>query len=208
MAKRQSISMKLFILSIIFLFVYILIYIMSNFFRRYFRTKLIIKIDKEVKSDYLKLLLSKEISDYNLYDSGYYLSRITSDIPTLINDYIFDFFNLILYIFQSIFTIIVALYINWLIALIFIILSFVIIIYTTLFEKKFANLKSMISKKNIDYVTNLKYILEGYNIIKNNMAEENVKCKYKKTLDEGNRFKGKWWRYCFNHNNYKFVYDC
>ena len=40
------------------------------------------------------------------------------------------------------------------------------------------------------------------------MAEENVKCKYKKTLDEGNRFKGNWWRYCFNHNNYKFVYDC
>lgn len=66
----------------------------------------------------------------------------------------------------------------------------------------------MISKKNIDYVTNLKYILEGYNIIKNNMAEENVKCKYKKTLDEGNRFKGNWWRYCFNHNNYKFIYDC
>ncbi len=69
MVKRQSISMKLFILSIIFLFVYILIYIMSNFFRRYFRTKLIIKIDKEVKSDYLKLLLSKELVDcFNFYN--------------------------------------------------------------------------------------------------------------------------------------------
>ena len=69
MAKRQSISIKLFILSIIFLFVYILIYIMSNFFRRYFRTKLIIKIDTEVKSDSLKLLLSKELVDcFNFYN--------------------------------------------------------------------------------------------------------------------------------------------
>lgn len=191
--KVHAITWREFCFFILFMFGYIVMLTLSDFLRRHFRSGLIIKIDREVKLDYLRSVMSQDVADYSRHDSGYYLSRFTNDLPSLINDYIFEFFNLILYLFQMIFTIIVAFYVNWIIASILVVLSIVIMIYTMVFEKKFSKIKAATSNKNTDYVTELKYLLQGFPEIKTNNAESRFSGKLSESLDDLNKQKKKWW---------------
>jgi len=191
--KNNNITLTTFIYVIVFLFLYIIVFTVFNFLRRYFRSSVIVAIDKQVKLDYLNLLLVLDTQEYSKKDTGHYLSRFTNDLPTLINDYILEFFNLLLYIFQSIFTIIVAFYINWIIAVIFLVLSFIIIIYTTFFESKFKSIRSEISKANSKYVTELKSLLQGFDEIKTNKAEKAFVDKYIDSVGKTLQLKREWW---------------
>lgn len=191
--KVHTISWREFCFFILFMFGYIVMLSLSDFFRRHFRSGLIIKVDREVKLDYLKKIMSQDVAEYSRHDSGYYLSRFTNDLPSLINDYLFEFFNLLLYFFQMIFTVIVAFYVNWIIASILVALSVVIMIYTMVFEKKFSNIKAETSKKNSNYVTELKYLLQGFLEIKTNNADFRFSGKVSESLDDLNQQKKKWW---------------
>lgn len=191
--KVHTISWREFCFFILFMFGYIVMLSLSDFFRRHFRSGLIIKVDREVKLDYLKKIMSQDVAEYSRHDSGYYLSRFTNDLPSLINDYLFEFFNLLLYFFQMIFTVIVAFYVNWIIASILVALSVVIMIYTMVFEKKFSSIKAETSKKNSNYVTELKYLLQGFLEIKTNKADSRFSGKVSESLDDLNRQKKKWW---------------
>lgn len=191
--KVHAIPWEKFCLFILFMFGYIVMLTLSDFLRRHFRSGLIIKIDREVKLDYLRKMMSQDVVDYSRHDSGYYLSRFTNDLPSLINDYIFEFFNLILYLFQMTFTIIVAFCVNWIIASILVALSVVIMIYTMVFEKRFSKIKAETSKSNSNYVTELKYLLQGFLEIKTNKAESRFFNKLSGALDDLNKQKKKWW---------------
>lgn len=191
--KEHTVSWKVFCCFSLFMFGYIIILTLADFFRRYFRSGLIVKIDREVNLDYLQKVLNQEVIDYNRHDSAYYLSRFTNDLPSLVNDYIFEFFNLVLYFFQTLFTVIVAFCVNWEIAIILVALSFVIMLYTTGFEKKFSQIKVRTSEKNTSYVTDLKYLLQGYLEIKTNKAEKRFFQKTANSLGERNQQKRKWW---------------
>ncbi len=191
--KEHTVSWKVFCYFSLFMFGYIVLLTLADFLRRYFRSGLIVKVDCEVNLDYLHKVLNQEVIDYNRHDSAYYLSRFTNDIPSLVNDYIFEFFNLALYFFQTLFTVVVAFCVNWKIAIILVALSFVIMLYTTVFEKRFSQIKVKTSEKNTGYVTGLKYLLQGFLEIKTNNADERFLRKISNSLEERNRQKRRWW---------------
>jgi ABC-type multidrug transport system fused ATPase/permease subunit len=182
-----------FIFVSLLLFLYIVLYSFINYLRRHFRASLIVNIDKSVKADYYGLLFELNPLQYGKLDTGHYMSRLTNDIPTIINDYILEWFNLLLYISQAIFTILAAFYISWIIALIFLVLSFVIIGYTTMFEKKFKKLRSEMSEKNSSYIVLLKSILKGYDEIVVNQGSQYFYQSYVNKLNEVNETRKKWW---------------
>ncbi len=178
---------------IIYLLLYIIIYVFVNFMRRILRSELIVHIDYDVKCDYFKAILNNDLLSYHKKETGFYLSRFVEDIPTILNDYILEFFNLILYLCQSIFTVLVAFYINWIIASIYVVLSFVIIIYTSLFEKKFKQLRMEMSSKNAEYISALKMYLEGYDYIKFQNAENIFLESFENKVKLVNKTKKKWY---------------
>ncbi|MBT9153970.1 MAG: Lipid A export ATP-binding/permease protein MsbA [Firmicutes bacterium] len=180
------------IISAMLLF-YILLYSLVDFSRRYYRADLIVKIDYDVKTNYFHRLFQLELVNFRSKDTGHYLSRFTEDIPRIIKEYIIEFFNLLLYIFQATFTIFVAFYINWLIAIIFSFLSLIIIIYTTFFEKKFKSIREEMSSINSEYVVELNSFLRGFDEIKMQQAEQFFLQKYNVKVGIVNRARKKWW---------------
>ena len=191
--EKTSFAIKEFLLVALLLLVYILIYNLVDFLRRMFRANLIVQINKAVKTNYFSKLFSLDLVKYHEKDTGYYLSRFTQDLQTIINEYLIEFFNLLLYIFQSVFTIAVAFYINYLIAIVFLALSFLIIVYTMVFEKKFKKLREEASKRNAEYIIHLKSYLNGFDNIKLHKAEEVFLKKYETKLKPTNDTKRKWW---------------
>ncbi|KSV58240.1 ABC transporter ATP-binding protein [Acetivibrio ethanolgignens] len=182
-----------FVKKVIYLLIYIIVYVFINFMRRILRSELIVQTDYDIKRDFFQTILSKDVQEYHIKETGFYLSRFTEDIPTIINDYILEFFNLVLYLCQSVFTVIVAFYINWIIASIYMVLSFVIIVYTSLFEKKFKDLRMEMSSRNAEYLTGLKMYLEGYDYIKLQRAEEIFLRSFENKINVLNKTKKQWW---------------
>ena len=191
--EKTSFAIKEFLLVSLILLGYILIYNLVDFLRRTFRANLIVQINKAVKTSYFSKLFSLDLIKYHEKDTGHYLSRFTQDVQTIINEYLIEFFNLLLYIFQSVFTIAVAFYINYLIAIVFLALSFLIIVYTMVFEKKFKRLREEASKRNAEYIIYLKSYLNGFDNIKLHKAEEAFLKKYETKLKPTNDTKRKWW---------------
>lgn len=182
------------VLSGIVLFIYLILLFLLDYVRRRLRTKFIFKIDFALKTDYLEYVFKNKLSDTCLKESGFYLSKISNDIPAIIQDYVFEIFNLILYFFQSLFSIIVSFIINWKISLIFIVISGIIIVYTFLFEKKFSKIKKNISKANETYTTDFEYIFNGLLEIKSNNAEQRFVDKAGKSITRLNTESKRWWK--------------
>ena len=192
-SDQESFITQDFIIIAVLLLVYIILFTLINFLRRYFRAGAIVQIDRNVKTDYFNKLFELDLMNYQKTDTGHYLSRFTEDLPTIISEYIIEFFNLLLYIFQAIFTIAVAFYINWIIAIVFLVLSFTIVIYTSFFEKKFKTIREDISKRNSEYLIDLKSFLNGFDSIKLQKAEAVFLNKYDSKLKPVNKAKKKWW---------------
>lgn len=192
--EKNSNKEKNFLIIVTILLSYIIIYALFNFLRRFFRANLIVEIDRKVKTGYFAKLLEIELNDYHKKNTGHYLSIFTEDLPAIIHDYILEYFNLLLYIFQSIFTIAVSFYINWLIALIFVLLSLFIVLYTTLFEKKFKQIRKKMSEENSKYIVSLKSFLNGFEAIKLNCSEKEFFKKYDFSLKKVNFIRRQWWR--------------
>lgn len=185
---------KKFIFQALILFLYILLYSMTNFLRRLFRSKMIVQIDQMVRTDYFNKIMHLSKKTFLKRDTGHYISRLTNDLNVIIHDYLIEFFNILLYIVQTIFSIVVAVYINWIIAIVFFILSSIIIIYTSLFEKKFSNLRILMSNENSKYLAKLKSYLSGYIDIKTNNAEDKFSEMYSENLNSINKIRYGWWR--------------
>lgn len=177
----------------VLLLVYIILGTLCDYLRRHFRAGFFTYTDQNIKSDYFASLLNMDIKEYSKRDMGHYLSRFTNDLPIVIKDYVMEFFNLLLYFFQALFAILVACYINWILALVFIALSGVIMIFTSSFKNKFANLRSRLSTANAEMTTELKSSLGGFEDIKLNKAELRFQSSLEKEITNVNRFRAKWW---------------
>lgn len=194
-ASKESVdkldSDALILYSMLLLF-YILVLNLFDYLRRYFRAGFFSSVDQAIKMEYFDNLLSVDIKEYAKRDTGHYLSRFTNDLPIVIKDYVMEFYNLLLYFFQAFFAIVVAFYINWILALIFIGLSGVIIVFTSLFEEKFSKIRSKYSAANVEFTTELKSSLGGFQDIKLSMAESNFKDSLKNEIINVNRYRAKW----------------
>lgn len=191
---QGSSSAKTFIFySALFLF-YIALRSLADHFRRYFRASFFTYTDEAIKMDYFDKLLNIDVMDYSKRESGHYLSRFSNDLPLVIKEYVMEFFNLLLYFFNVIFTIGVAFYINWILAVVFLVLSMVIIAFTSLFEKRFSQIRTDASKAKGLYLTELKSSLGGYQNIKMQSAETQFKKSLVKEIQSVNKHVGKFWR--------------
>ncbi len=173
---------------------YVALCALVNYLRRYFRAYLFVEIGFAVKRDYFNKVLHLEPVTFLKKDEAHYLSRITNDLPTVINEYIMEFFNILLYLFQSIFIIAVAFYINWIIAFAYIVLSCIIILYTLVFEDRFSKIKKDISDEKLKNTSYLKSTLLGFMEIKHNFAESAFQKEYEKSVLDVSKSIGRWWK--------------
>lgn len=175
------------------LLLYIFVLSLFDYLRRFFRAGFFTQTDETIKLEYFDQLLNLDIKEYTKRDTGHYLSRFSNDLPIVIKDYVMEFFNLLLYFFQAIFAILVAFYISWVLALAFIGLAIVIVLFTSSFEQKFSDIRQKLSSSNIKYIMELKSSLGGFEDIRLNKAELVFKKSLQKEILNVNHFRGKWW---------------
>ena len=172
---------------------YILAGTLCDHLRRHFRAGFFTSTDQTIKMEYFSSLINIDIKEYAKRDMGHYLSRFTNDLPIFIKDYVMEFYNLLLYFFQALFAILVACYINWILALVFIALSGVIMIFTSSFKQKFSDLRTNVSAANAQFTTELKSSLGGFEDIKLSKAESRFENSLEKEITNVNRYRTKWW---------------
>ncbi len=182
----EGISGNFLVYAIGLLLIYIFVSLI-DLVRRKFFAKTINEIDINVKTDYFDHLTQLNLMEYNRNDSGYYLSRFNNDLPLLIHSYIRMFFTIVYRVSEVIFLISVALYLNWVIAIILLALSVVIIIFTTSFQKRFARIVKEGSELKAKYVSDLKSMISGLDEIKFNNAEDIYRDKYTALVKRTNK---------------------
>lgn len=191
--KADDFSFREFALLSCGLLAYIACETMADFTRRKLRARIIVSVNHDVRMDYCKKLLDLEPMLFDKRNTGYYISRFVNDLPNIIGEYIIQWFNLVLYACKTVFCILAAFYINWMIAFAFLGLSAVIIIYTTSHEKRFKAIREEGSERNAEYVASLKSMLGGFDDIKMNRAESRFAGKYEANVNHINDTIRKWW---------------
>ncbi len=105
---NDAIEFKTLLLYSVLLFVYISLLVAFDYLRRYYRSGFFAYTDQTIKMEYYNRLVTLHVKDYAKREKGYYLSRFLNDLPIVIKDYVMEFYNLVLYLFQAIFAIAAA----------------------------------------------------------------------------------------------------
>ena len=185
---------KKFVLLSLALLLYIFVSVFFDFLNRHYRTLIRDDVMKNVRMDYFKKLLALDVSRFSEKDTGHYISRITRDLHDISNEYIVQFLNLIHYGFKVLFCVLAAIYLNWQIALFFLLLSAVIIVYTTSYEKKFAKLQEIRSQKASEFTIALKSLLRGFRDVKLYGSSGRCEKRFEEQVDGLTDAYTNWWK--------------
>jgi|GEM_PF-3220403 len=175
-----------FVLIALALLLYIVVIVFFEFLARRFKAKLRTRITKVINEDFYSRILALSVKETENKGPNYFFGSQLDDMPTLINEYIMRHLDLISYIAQSIFIIVVALILSWIFALVLIVLCVLIIIYTHFFEKGFAKIALKRASQKGQYITELKSEIMGIEEIKFQKAQPRFKKKYSATLQRLN----------------------
>lgn len=142
--------------------------------KRFFYNNYIRKAILQYKNYAFKKLLSKSVNSFNDEVTGKYISLLTNDINTIENGYVIGTLDIIMNIVMLLFSLVSMFYLNWLITICIIIMSFLPILVSAFFGSKLKKYESETSDENQNFVSFLKDALTGFSVIKSFKAELEV----------------------------------
>jgi len=146
----------------------------SVWFAHFTKAKFIQNTMFRIKSDLTKGIINKDVTDFQDENSAKFISMLNADVNTLEEKY----YNNIIAIFDSIltflFAIILLIRINFIIAIISVILSSLPILIPKLFTKSIVKAQQNISEKTAKYNSIIKDIFGGFEIVKSYCIGERI----------------------------------
>lgn len=157
--------------------IYILVSTLLDYFYKFLRALKLKSMSESLRNDMMSKLLNKNISDFNNYENSYFDNIFMNDIMHIENSY----FNVILYAYYEFISFFVSLYliidINFYLA-IFVILLCGIQLSIPYFSSKYSSkLVFNSSISNEKYISSIKEIIQGFEVIKTFNLEENILSK-------------------------------
>lgn len=165
---------EVFIISI----VYILLSTFIDYLYKFLKALKLKKMTENLRNDLVYKLLRKDIKQFNDYENSYFDNIFMNDIPHIENSY----FNVILYGYYEFISFFVSLFLiielNFYLALFVILLCCIQLIIPNVTGKFSSKLVNNNSSTNEKYISNVKEIVQGFEIIKTFNLEETIHLKH------------------------------
>ncbi len=126
-----------------------------------------------LRNDIFFAVLTMKYSDFTKKDSGDYLNSINNDVRMISESYYIQIFSMVTFVTQFMFCVIYSIYINVIIALILFILTVLQVLIPIVYGKPMNNAVSEVSKGNSSFISKIKELLLGFDIIKSYKCERN-----------------------------------
>lgn len=170
---RHELQLLIFI-GLIFAVIFSIVYYIGSICRAKFLEKTI----RDLKSDLFSSLLKEDITTFTERNSASYISILNNDVKMVEDNYFDSTFKIIQCILKIICASAVLIFVNPIVAVIAIALSFIPMIIPANSGKKLAALKSSYSKNLEKYNEKIKDIFTGFEVIKSFNIEKNIKMNH------------------------------
>ena len=163
---------------VIFMIIYLLLLIIILFLKRYFQSNFIRKVMVSLKEDIFSKVINKNINEFNNEKTAQYISALTNDLNILESDY----YNNILEMFSSIFSFILAtvllIRLNVYISIGVFITTVITVFVPQVINKRLQKSKVEYSNQVSNFVSEIKDVFTGFEVIKCFNIEGKVAEKY------------------------------
>lgn len=153
---------------------YLIMYAMFSFLQRNYKNAYIRKAISQFKDYIFEKMLSKSISQFGNGASAKFISAFSNDLASIEINYIAGTLNLILTVMFFIGSVIAALYIQWKLAIPILAVSMISIVLSLKYGEKLVEKEKETSEENMDFVAQVKDLLNGFIVIKSFKAEKEV----------------------------------
>ena len=158
--------------------IYIFSSVILDYAYKILKSKKIRDISLNLKNDLIDKILNKDFYSFNTYDNSYFDNIFLNDINILENSY----FNIVLISYYEIISFLVSLYliinIDIYLTLVILFLCFIQMLIPYFLGNKSSKLVAKSSSINEKYISNIKNIFLGFEIIKTFNIENSVKVKH------------------------------
>jgi ATP-binding cassette subfamily B protein len=153
---------------------YLIIYAVFSFLQRNYKNAYIRKATSQFKDYIFEKMLSKSISQFGNGASAKFISAFSNDLASIETNYLAGTLDLILTVLLFIGAMIATIYIQWQLALSILLVSFISIILSLKYGEKLVEKEKETSEENMDFVAQVKDLLNGFIVIKSFKAEKEV----------------------------------
>lgn len=153
---------------------YLVIYAVFSFLQRNYKNTYMYKALSQFKDYVFEKMLDKSISQFENGASAKFISAFSNDLTSIETNYLAGTLNLILSILLFIGAAVASLYIEWMLALPILVVSFVCIIISLRYGERLVDKEKETSEENMGFVAQVKDLLNGFIVIKSFKAEKEV----------------------------------
>ena len=161
---------------------YLIIYAMFSFLQRNYKNAYIRKATSQFKDYIFEKMLSKSISQFGNGASAKFISAFSNDLASIETNYLAGTLNLILTVMFFVGAAIASLYIQWKLAIPILAVSLISIVISLKYGEKLVEKEKETSEENMDFVAQVKDLLNGFIVIKSFKAEKEVLQIFRKKI--------------------------
>jgi len=148
-------------------------------------------------------IIHLNFKEFNKKSRDVYVSNLINDVNTFENSFFVSFINFVFRCGIYVSALIILAFINWMIAIIILIVSIMVLLISRFFEKKTVSLQKDVSLGNEKFTVDVSNVFSGLEILKlNNIEETFLKKNLHQIIDlEGKKFKFNLYTSLQNYSN-------
>lgn len=158
----------------VFAAVYIVIMFIFVKIGTYFENTFLTKEITALHNDTMKRVIGIGFSQYEKHGTGYYLGLFMNDIPLTKESYYNAWLQCVYQISLFVFGLVAMFLINWIVALIAIVISIVPILFSAVYGRKLDGMQKQYLKSFNNYSSSVKSVLSGFGLIKAFHIEDHI----------------------------------
>ncbi len=154
-----------------------------------FKRKFAERTIRNIKKDLVSNIMSKSIRGYGEKSNSYYINLLTQDMDMINTDYLSQIVGVAFNIMGFSFSLVAIVYISWKLTLSIILITLIPMLVPSLLGSTLNKFRKKLSLGNENYVSVLKQIFEGFEVVKTFNAKEKIlQVHNKRNFDKENSF--------------------
>jgi ABC-type multidrug transport system fused ATPase/permease subunit len=153
---------------------YLLLYGAFGFLQRKYRNAYMCKALSQFKDYVFEKMLHKSIAQFKSGSSAKFISAFSNDLASIETNYLAGTLRLIMTIILFVGAAVAALYLQWMLAIPILTVSMICILLSLKYGERLVAKEQKTSDENMDFVAQVKDLLNGFIIIKSFKAEKEV----------------------------------
>ena len=171
--------------SSLFILLLLIFLLLTRYFKNVFLKKAVVQYRERI----FEKIMDKNINAFSSENTADYISALTNDVTSIVDNYLAVWFDLITYIVYFCGSIICMLFYSMPMTIFVIIVSCIPILTSVFFGSKMEAKEQMLSDKNSEYVNVIQNMLCGFTVLKGFHAEKHFLKNYNKSNESLGRVK-------------------